>query len=415
MTWGRRVAAAAIVAVACAAAGCGDDDGTAATAGTPSTAAHVTVAADPAPTTTTATSPPSVSPPPAPSSTLRPPPVSSAPPAPAGTAPAGLPLASDARVVSAPSFTSVGVGWTLAVAADGATVVAHTLDGGRSWSEVARPSIDAESCPDARLVFADEADGWLLCQQLAATHDGGRTWTPVMVDGDAVTALAVDTGAGAVDVVAVQDPQHPVFRLLVSPVDHDAFVPSGVSFEPAAGPVPAFTFAFTGEEGWVVYSDRTVVAGAHLSAGTWTDWSPPCLDTGGDARPVAGPQAGGELLVVCNEGTWTGDAPSVHTLRSRRQRSDVHGDRAVAPARPVPDGDGRGTRVGDPDPGRVPVRWQFVPRRIRRRRRDVAGPRPRRSPWVQIDFLDPTDGVARVDDAVVVSHDGGRHWDLSLG
>ncbi len=406
-----RVTVVLAIAAVVVGAGCSDDDSTAPTTSRP---APTEVATTPAPTTvaappTTAAAPPTTMP----ATTLP-----TTPPPPTTTAaPAGTPVPADSKAASAPSFVSVAAGFVLAAEADGATVLAGTTDGGTSWSEVSRPPITPADCPDADLQFADPNDGWLLCQDLFSTHDGGRTWAPVTLDGQPLVGLGLGVGAGAVHVVAVTGGDAaPAFDLLVSPPDHDAFAPSGVSFAPAAGPVPTFRFAFSGNAGWVVYADRVVVGGARLGGGAWSMWTPPCTDGGGDAHPVTSPDSVVWLTVVCNEGTWTGGPPAVHVVQSTDGGTTFQETAQPPPVAQCP----AMTAAGSPAAGQLVVGCLSGSSSFLVRSDDAGATwtlpdKPGVSPWEQMQFLDATHGVARVDDAVVRSEDGGHHWTLVLG
>ena len=322
-----------------------------------------------------------------------------------------------AKAASAPSFVSVADGFVLAGMADGSTVLARTADGGTSWAEVSRPPVAPADCPAAELQFADAADGWLLCGHLYSTHDGGRTWAPVTLAGQPLAGLGLGVGAGAVHVVAVTGSDAaPAFELVVSPVDHDAFAPSGVSFAPAAGPVPTFRFAFSGDAGWVVYADRVVVGGARLGGGTWSMWTPPCTDGGGDARPVASPDSVVWLTVVCNEGTWTGGPPAVRVEQSTDGGTTFQETAQAPPVAQCP----AATAAGSPAAGQLVLGClagssSFLVRSDDGGSSWTLPEEPGISPWEQMQFLDATHGVARVADAVVRSDDGGHHWALVLG
>src|SRR6266550_3183675 len=97
------------------------------------------------------------------------------------------------------AFVGSDLGWVAAWRTD-ARALFHTVDGGRTWTELALP---AEITFVAELQFVDERNGWMLgfagrgfqygCDQAAPadiprcrdillrTRDGGRTWTSLRV------------------------------------------------------------------------------------------------------------------------------------------------------------------------------------------------------------------------------------------
>src|SRR6266513_1501537 len=101
--------------------------------------------------------------------------------------------------VMAQAFVGSELGWVAAWRTD-AKAFFHTVDGGRTWTELALP---ADVAYVAELQFVDERNGWMLgfagrgfqygCDQAAPadlprcrdillrTRDGGRTWTSLRV------------------------------------------------------------------------------------------------------------------------------------------------------------------------------------------------------------------------------------------
>jgi len=60
--------------------------------------------------------------------------------------------------------------------------------------------------------------------------------------------------------------------------------------------------------GWIININRTVVGGALLGSGTWTDWkAPPCSDANGHGAMAATSPV--DLFAVCDEGEWGSPAP----------------------------------------------------------------------------------------------------------
>ena len=85
--------------------------------------------------------------------------------------------------VAAASFITANQGWVLgSTGCDGCAGVAHTRDGGGTWSYLPAPPTTFwwySNRPSAvtDIAFANAADGYLFAPGLFATTDGGRTWT----------------------------------------------------------------------------------------------------------------------------------------------------------------------------------------------------------------------------------------------
>jgi hypothetical protein len=61
-------------------------------------------------------------------------------------------------------------------------------------------------------------------------------------------------------------------RIASSPIDHDAFVDSGLSVPIGAGPVPAVSMSAGGRYAELIVNNRTFVGAAEIRGGRWTAW-----------------------------------------------------------------------------------------------------------------------------------------------
>lgn len=261
--------------------------------------------ASPAPTEPTGSAAPStlVLPPPAT------PPAASTPPA-STAGPAGGPIPAGFQVFSV-TFASPDLGWALGTApctSSPCTSIVRTGDGGRTWVGIPAPHaplLAAGAVTDSgvsNLRFADALDGWAYGPDLWATHDGGATWHRLAIPGAGSAAVvALEASAGVVH-AALIDPGA-ALRVASSPVNGDAWRLASVSVDVGAGPVPSPQLVLAGTSGWLVEVDRTVVGGARLSAGTWTPWTPPCLDVAGPAVLAASSPT--EVVAACDVGLWS--------------------------------------------------------------------------------------------------------------
>lgn len=242
------------------------------------------------------------------------PPTAAAPATPVGTAvPSGF-------VPHSVTFVSLQTGWVLGVAGcttGSCLTLLRTSDAGHSWVAVPAPAVpyapDSTDSSGAHQVrFADPLDGWAFGPELWETHDGAATWTRVSLPGASARAQVVDLAAAAGTVHAV------VFdngvSIQSSAADHDSWSRSATSIPFGAGPIPRAHLALHGSSGWLIEVDRTVVGGARLSAGQWTQWTPPCTKAGGDAQ--VDPSSDADLFAVCNEGQWTNPPPVTHAYTS---------------------------------------------------------------------------------------------------
>jgi photosystem II stability/assembly factor-like uncharacterized protein len=230
------------------------------------------------------------------------------------------------------TFVSARTGWVLGTAPCGqsaCTILAHTTDGGSSWTEVGRlPMTLGRSAGEESWVrFADLDTGWIVASagsqanELWVTHDGGRNFAlEPNPGGTSATILALEASDGLVHVVDLV-PGSGVDRIFSSPVDRDAWTVATATPSFGAGPVPSSEMVLQGRAGWVVDVNRTVVGGARLDpSGGWTAWTPPCSDAHGPGYLAASSPS--SLYAVCTEGVWgspaAGTTPNSEWLYASR-------------------------------------------------------------------------------------------------
>lgn len=261
-----------------------------------------TVGASPTPTPLSSAVAPTASP--APSSSA----VAAATPTPK---PQGSAVPAGFEPVSA-TFVSAADGWVLgSVPCSGGRcpAIVRTTDGGATWSAINAPKTtmglegDLTGSGISGLRFANAANGWAFGPELWATHDGGATWARVTIAGLAPAGrlAALETARGSVHAVAYDGDTN--FRIATSPIATDDWRLSGTRVSVGAGPVPQIQLVLSGDSGWVLQNDRTVVNGARLVAGTWQSWDPPCLDVVGPA--VLAASTASDLVAVCDEGVMS--------------------------------------------------------------------------------------------------------------
>jgi photosystem II stability/assembly factor-like uncharacterized protein len=294
----------------------------------PSAVASVPVAASASPSETASPSdsaaptlaPPSETPSlatPTPVATTAVPASPSATPSPSPS-PDGTPVAAGFAPRSV-TFVSPSDGFVLGAvpcASGSCVAIARTANAGRTWSMIPAPATtlsvpSPDGAPSAAGVstirFADPSNGWVFGPELWSTHDGGTTWARVAAGaspGRPVVALEVARGTVH---VAVTDTDG--FALLTGAVGSDELRATDIKLPFGAGPVPELQLVLSGDAGWVLQNDRTVVNGARLRNGTWADWSPVCADVVGPAYLAA--SSASDLVAACDVGLW-GDPKGGH-------------------------------------------------------------------------------------------------------
>lgn len=246
--------------------------------------------------------------------------------APASTAvPAAVPAGFSPLSVT---FVSADIGWVLGTVTTGAgrsrLAVAHTVDGGVTWSASPAPHVSFSRggvAASASIRFADAADGWIVAPPSGSTdgslstlwssHDGGSTWRQVPVPGGGrVAALQASDGITRMAVL-VDHSTGTHFDLYATPSARDSWVRSATRLPIGAGPIPTVQMVLHRGAGWLVEDDRVVVAGARLAYGRWVPWTPPCTGSGGPAAVADSSTA--ELVAVCQEGMWGPPPPGIST------------------------------------------------------------------------------------------------------
>jgi hypothetical protein len=113
--------------------------------------------------------------------------------------------------------------------------------------------------------------------------------------------VALESARGSVHAVFYDRAQN--FRIATSPIGSDAWSVSSLKVAVGAGPVPEIGLVLSGDTGWVLENDRTVVGGARLVAGTWRTWNPACADVTGPAAIAASSAI--NLVASCDVGQWS--------------------------------------------------------------------------------------------------------------
>jgi photosystem II stability/assembly factor-like uncharacterized protein len=234
------------------------------------------------------------------------------------SAPAASPSSAQAPMGFEPvsvTFVSADEGWVLGSVSCGSTrcaAIERTGDGGRTWVPAPGPNsavvsglgVDTRATTGiARLRFATPSDGWAFGPDLWATHDGGVTWARVSVPGlpSGSAIVALEAAHGSVNAAFYDGAQH--FRIATSPVGSDAWSLSPLQVAVGGGPVPEIQLVLSGDTGWLLENDRTVVGGARLVGGTWRTWKPACADVTGPAAIAASSST--DVVASCDMGLWS--------------------------------------------------------------------------------------------------------------
>jgi photosystem II stability/assembly factor-like uncharacterized protein len=207
------------------------------------------------------------------------------------------------------TFVSSSRGWVLGgvpCAAGRCPAIVRTDDGGATWVATGAPPTKLTERGGlvgdgiSILRFADASHGWAFGPELWTTHDGGASWARTTVPGlpKEASVAALEVAAGTAHAVAYDGQQD--WRIATTAVGSDEWKLTGVHFLVGAGPVPEAQLVLAGPAGWILTNDRTVNAGARLTAGTWESWKPPCLDVQGPA--VLAASSASEVAAVCDVG-----------------------------------------------------------------------------------------------------------------
>jgi photosystem II stability/assembly factor-like uncharacterized protein len=135
------------------------------------------------------------------------------------------------------TFITRSVGWMLGVTLTGRQHLElfRTEDGGRHWAALATPPAPWQwqsniARPDgvSGVTFADARDGWMFGPGLWATHDGGRSWHRLTVNGgqaDSVQAAGGQVLAVFTSCRAACQSGRPRFAVYHSPAGRDDWRP----------------------------------------------------------------------------------------------------------------------------------------------------------------------------------------------
>jgi hypothetical protein len=233
-----------------------------------------------------------------------------------------------AITVAAPSVSASFVSSQEGFALERNGQIDATTDGGQTWHRAGNLGRSGE---DEIIRYIDAADGFAfqrLNGGLFITHDGGASWIKLTTPFSNVADLAILHGT--VDLVALHTGSTVNFQIWSSPVAHLVWKQDPLTLPVGAGPVPSVQIVLAGNRGWIVNSNRTVIAGAQLGTnGRWGNWTPPCKAFGGDAG-LAAPTSS-DLVAVCSPGPAT---PASLAMTSRSQFS--HNGGTLFVSRPIP-------------------------------------------------------------------------------
>ena len=235
------------------------------------------------------------------------------------------PTASPGHAVSA-SFVSPDHGWVLE---DDGTV-AETDDAGRTWRDVGTSTAPS----GGKIRFADSRYGYRLDSAgIHTTDDGGARWAPMHTPfGPHVFDLAAANG---VVYVATYDAAFPGdVYVWTTPVGGTTWTRHDTGVSTGGGPAPSTQLVFSGDRGWLLQVNRTVVGGAQLTTtGDWLAWTPPCADAMGPAYLTA--STANDLVATCNEGAWGSPPPQATTVSFSRDGGQNFTRRAAPAYGPV--------------------------------------------------------------------------------
>jgi photosystem II stability/assembly factor-like uncharacterized protein len=178
----------------------------------------------------------------------------------------------------------------------------RTDDATRTWHVVG-------DAPAGGIRFANRNDGWVFGEGLWSTHDGGRHWAPILLDGSTPHVFDLAAGDGTVHVTIVNKETYRL-EVFTASVGSDTWARSATTTDLGAAPVPDAKIVLEGSRGWIVVVNRTEVGGLRLHNGQWTTWQPPCKETGG--LEVLAASTPTELVALCKEGDWFGPPNGPH-------------------------------------------------------------------------------------------------------
>jgi len=241
-------------------------------------------------------------------------PTSGKPPAPSLNV---TPLPAGTFSVSSVTFVSPEEGWVLGGQHCNGSFLClglmRTENDGKTWTSVTPPPthlnyIEQTSGGVSQVRFANSQDGWAFDPELWTTHDGGATWSQIVLPGvsaDAIVA-SLETADGVVQAAVLN--QASTVQIETSPVGADDWRVSPTTVEFGAGPAAMPQLVLQGSAGWLLEDDRTVIGGARLINGQWVAWQSPCLGMNGPALLAASSTQ--YLVAVCDQGVWGPASPA---------------------------------------------------------------------------------------------------------
>jgi photosystem II stability/assembly factor-like uncharacterized protein len=313
----------------------------------------------------------------------------------APTTAATTPVEPAAPAVSA-SFVSPDQGFALEQNGN----IDSTNDRGTTWHRVGstrRPSLGF------KIRFIGPSDGFAFgpgTSSLMITHDAGASWTNLTTPFRTVEDLAVLRGM--IYVVGIAPRATGSLGIWSTPTGHLVWKRDPLSLQIGAGPVPTAQVVLSGNGGWILVVNRTVISGARLSGTTWSAWNPPCLGKNGPAFLAASTAA--DVIATCNEGVWGPPKPATtvyvsHNAGTTFTRTVVPGFGPLAAATPTTAiivGNGNLWRTVDSG-----ASWNIA---ARYDDRDSTSAR-------DLGFTTPTQGfVVLGSGTVLMTHDAGASW-----
>ena len=208
------------------------------------------------------------------------------------------------------------------------TSMARTDNAGSTWTGVPAPVTGPADGGTgvSQVRFLNLSDGWAFGPQLFATHDGGRTWSQVVTNGERVTALetvgsrafalfASCTGTGAAFATGCTS-----YSLYSSPASADDWTAVGPATTGLAGGASALVL--TGTRGYLLAPDGMLYVGPVNGSAPWQPVKAiPC--------PVGTPLASGQptgallaaadaanLVLVCASSSVPGTQQAKHVFTS---------------------------------------------------------------------------------------------------
>jgi len=268
------------------------------------------------------------------------PPTTSAPPSTASSSarsvlsPAPAPVPANFQPTSV-TFIGTDTGWVIGqagtpghCATQYCTSMARTDNAGKTWAgvhaPVTGPADGATGVSQVR--FLNQSDGWAYGPQLFATHDGGRTWSQVVTNGQRVTDLetvgdrAFALFASCAGTGAAFATQCTSYTLYSSPAASDDWTAVGPATTGLTG--GAASLVLHGTRGYLLAPNQMLYSGPVNGSAPWQPVKAiPC--------PVGTPLAAGQptgallatadaanLVLVCASSSAPGTQQAKHVFTS---------------------------------------------------------------------------------------------------